>query len=109
MSAVLRGVVPLGIWKSAIENLKGDPSAGLAGLAIISGLALLGLGLEPIFAFGFPGGVYVLYLLKGLFDNQHERRMAEFDVQRLEAERGRPLRQKTQKALTRRRTKNGKS
>lgn len=97
------------VWKKALENLKGDPSAGLAGLAIVAGFALLGAKLDPIYAFGFPGGIYVLYLSKGLFDNHHQRKMAEFDVQKLEAERGKPLKQKTQRALEKRRTRHGKS
>lgn len=99
----------MGIWKSAIENLKGDPSAGLAGLAIVAGLTLLSTGFDPAISIGFPGTIYVLYLLKGLFDNHHQRRMADFEVQKIEADRGQQIRHKTQRALERRRTGHGKS
>ena len=94
----------MGLWKSAIENLKGDPSAGLAGLSIVAGIALLGLGYGPLIAIGFPGTIYVLYLFKGLLDNHHQRRMADFEVQKIEADRGQQIRHKTGRALERRRT-----
>lgn len=97
----------MGLWKSAVENLKGDPSAGLGGIAILAGLVLLAAGQGPWIALGFPGTIFGLYLLKGLFDNHHQRRMAEFEVQKIEAERGNLMRNKTQKALEKRRSGNG--
>ncbi len=99
----------MNLWKSAIENLKGDPSAGLAGLDIVAGMALLGLGLGPYIALGFPGTIYLLYLLKGLFDNHHDRMMADLDVKRIEAGKGKQIRQRTQRSLEKRRTEHGKS
>lgn len=99
----------MGLWKSAIENLKGDPSAGLAGLSIVAGLGLLTFQVDPYIALGFPGTIYILYLLRGLFDNHHERMMADLNVRMIEAGKGKQIRQKTQRSLGKRRTEHGKS
>lgn len=98
----------MNIWKSAFEALKGDPSAGLAGIAIFAGMGLLASGFGPWLSIGFPGGIYYLYLMKGLFDNRHERNIAELEVQKIEAERGQKVRNLTRRSLARRRSKNGK-
>lgn len=96
----------MNIWKGAFDSLKGEPSAGLAGIAVIAGVVLLTAGFGPWLSIGFPGGMYFLYLLKGLFDNRHERNLAELEVQKLEAGRGQKVRNMTQRSLTRRRSKN---
>lgn len=95
------------MWK-AIETLKGDPGAALAGIVIIAGVSLLtATDVHPYLAVGFPGIIYLLYLSGKLFDNWHSRRMAENDVRRIEAERGNPVRARLRRALDRRRSKNG--
>lgn len=101
--------LPLGFWKSAVENLRGDPGAGLAAIAIIAAIVLLGSGQDPRLGMGFPGTMYLLYLFKGLFDNHHERKMAEFEVRKIEAGRGQLIQRKTQRALERRRAQHGNS
>jgi hypothetical protein len=96
-------------WKHIFEGLKGHPNELLIAAVLFAGVGLLVGGFSPWIACGFPVGAYVLYGIKTLLENFHKRQMAMIDVQKLEIERGKALKDRTDRALERRREKHGKS
>jgi hypothetical protein len=95
-------------WKAqAVQNVAGDSVATVAIVAIFAGTGLLYGGFEPWIACGFPGLMCILYQTRSLFDHRHKQRMAEIDVDRIDAEKGKATRERAKKALARRRGKDG--
>ena len=101
------GAKPPGWIEQALKNVTGDSVATVAIVAIAAGVSLLYGGFDPWIACGFPGGVCILYQVRSLFDHQFKRRMALIEVQKIEAEQGKATRNKANKALARRRGKDG--
>lgn len=98
-----------GGWKQqALKNVSGDSVATVAIVAIIAGGGLLVTGFDPWIACGFPGTICVLYQLRSLFDNAHKRSLARIEVEKIEAEQGKAVRLKLQRALDRRQKRDGK-
>ncbi|CDX18458.1 conserved hypothetical protein [Mesorhizobium plurifarium] len=95
-------------YKTALQNVRGDSLATITIVTILAGCSLLVAGVDPWKACGFPGTIYVLYGFRTLIDNGHKRKMARIEVEKIEAEYGKTVRMKTQKALERRRKRDGK-
>lgn len=98
----------LGWADQALKNVTGDSVATVAIVAILAGTALLFTGKDPWIACGFPGAVCILYQVRSLFDHRHKRNMAEIEVKRIEAEVGKTVSLKAQKALARRQVRDGR-
>lgn len=94
-----------GVSKSIADGLKGHPSELLAFGVIFLGCGLIAARVDTLIAVGFPGTIYLLYCFKSLLDNGHKRRIAEIEVQKIEAERGKAIQFKIDRALERRRAK----
>jgi hypothetical protein len=85
--------------KSVVAGLKGHPDAVLAFAMAVLGTLLLIAGFEPLIAAGVPASFYILYLLRMWWHDKHTERLAEMEVRRLEAEKGKPVRSKNIRAL----------
>lgn len=91
--------------KLAFQNLKGHPTETLAVTCLLTGGGLLVGGFEYYISVGFPGTMFVINCLMKVVGQNHERRIAELDVQRLENLDGAALRASARKALNARRQK----
>lgn len=96
-----RGTDPA-FWQETVRNLKGDRPGSLALAVLFVGFSLLGLGFSPAISIGFPTGVFLLYVVKGILDNRSKIKVAELSVRRLEINRGKPTLKRTTKALEKR-------
>jgi hypothetical protein len=95
---------------AAFRNLKGHPTETLAVVCLLVGLGLLLGGFEYYIAVGFPGAIFIVNCLMKVLTQNHERRVAEIEVQKLEKSKGAALKASAKKALdTRKRKSNDKS
>lgn len=90
-------------WKTIFEGLKGHPEATLAGLAIFAGAGMATAGVNLVFSAGLPVAIYLAYYFRMAGHDRHAERLAELEVQKLEKTAGIEARQKSRKALERRR------
>lgn len=94
-------------WASAaFRNLKGHPTETLAVTCLLVGGGLLAAQFEYYIAVGFPGTMFAINCLMRVMGQNHDRRIAELEVQRLETLDGAAIRASARKALDARRRKN---
>lgn len=94
-------------YAAAFKNLIGDAQGTIALSSMIVGSGLLVWGLPPLVACGFPGAIYIVYGLRTFIDNGHQRKLAEIEVRKIEAESGIKAKEKLRRSLERRQKRDG--
>ncbi|MXN65652.1 hypothetical protein GR183_12125 [Stappia sp. GBMRC 2046] len=88
-----------GVWKSIFTALKGHPEAVFGATCLLVGAALLSSGVNGVLAGGFPLCVYVIYNTRMKSKEAHDRRMAELNVESVEAQEGRETLKRMQRRI----------
>ena len=86
--------------KGAIGALKDHPEALLAFVMAVLAVGLLLKGYDPYIAVGVPGIFYLGYLLRVLLQDRHRERLAKMDVESLESGKGKSIRARNIRAVT---------
>jgi hypothetical protein len=94
------------IWGKIFDGLKDNSEATLACAMVFAAVAIAAWGVSLWFASGLPVAIYVLYFLRMTMRERHLQWMAKRELDMVDQTRGKQVREKAQRSLTHRRTKN---